>query len=377
MDEAIQIPCPTSPFLDTPTLYQEEDKGSESEMASESESGSLHLNMPDSEDLLAGTDLRQAPGSDGRSSPLSTQSTTSDSSSTLLSRQGTGHTTTTAAAAGNTRGGGTFYKPHGCLWEHFENSPEDARMAVCKKCGVVVRRGNEYPGRSQSSPKEQGLGRQAADRRGYPPWPTKEGKGVPDGMPVRSSRQGFPGRQCCRPELLEDRAMTSSQALSNQGQAFLRAHGSQSDAEEGSSQGSSSFCTPGVYTQRPGSVPAANYLASALAMAVSSAVEAREEEEPDPALTMVKEHMAEPLQPLTLDPLHYWARKADLWPTLSTLALDLLSIPPTSVQSECVFSHMGDVLRPHRSQLDPETVERLTFIRFNLSTLGLPQHSKT
>ncbi|KAJ7329290.1 hypothetical protein JRQ81_015464 [Phrynocephalus forsythii] len=105
--------------------------------------------------------------------------------------------------------------------------------------------------------------------------------------------------------------------------------------------------------------------------------EAREEEEPDPALTMVKEYMAEPLQPLTLDPLHYWARKADLWPALSTLALDLLSIPPTSVQSERVFSHMGDVLRPRRSRLDPETVERLTFIRFYLSTLGLPQHSKT
>ncbi|KAJ7317095.1 hypothetical protein JRQ81_003257 [Phrynocephalus forsythii] len=165
-------------------------------------------------------------------------------------------------------------------------------------------------------------------------------------------------------------------AASNQAQAFLRAHGNQSDAEEESSQGSSSSSTSGAYTQRPGSVPAANYLASALAMAVSSSVEAREEEEPDPTLTMVREYMAEPLQPLTLDSLHYWARKADIWPALSTLALDLLSIPPTSVQSEHVFFHMGDVLRLRRSRLDPETVERLTFIRFNLSTLGLPQHSK-
>ncbi|KAJ7319924.1 hypothetical protein JRQ81_019435, partial [Phrynocephalus forsythii] len=101
-------------------------------------------------------------------------------------------------------------------------------------------------------------------------------------------------------------------AASNQAQAFPRAHGSQSDAEEESLQGSSSSSTAGVYTQRPGSVPAANYLASALAMAVSSSVEAREEEEPDPALTMVREYMAKPLQPLTLDPLHYWARKADI-----------------------------------------------------------------
>ncbi|KAJ7340930.1 hypothetical protein JRQ81_004217 [Phrynocephalus forsythii] len=112
-------------------------------------------------------------------------------------------------------------------------------------------------------------------------------------------------------------------------------------------------------------------------MAVSSSVDAREEEEPDPALTMVMEYMAEPLQPLTLDLLHYRARKADIWPALSTLALDILSIPPTSVQSECVFSHMGDILRSRRSRLDPETMERLTFIRFNLSTLGLPQRSKT
>ncbi|KAJ7344655.1 hypothetical protein JRQ81_000605, partial [Phrynocephalus forsythii] len=166
-------------------------------------------------------------------------------------------------------------------------------------------------------------------------------------------------------------------AVSNQAQAFPRAHGSQSDPEEECLQGSSSSSTAGVYTQRPGSVAAANYLASALAMAVSSSVEAREEEEPGPALTTVREYMAEPLQPLTLEPLHYWARNAGIWPALSTLALDLLSIPPTSVQSERVFSHMGDVLRPHRSRLDLETVERLTFIHFNLSTLGLPQHSKT
>ncbi|KAJ7324162.1 hypothetical protein JRQ81_017182 [Phrynocephalus forsythii] len=166
-------------------------------------------------------------------------------------------------------------------------------------------------------------------------------------------------------------------AASNQAQAFPRAHGSQSNPEEERSHGSSSSSTAGVYTQRPGSVPAANYLASALAMAVSSSVEAREGEEPDPALTMVREYMAEPLQPLPLDPLHYWAREADIWPALSTLALDLLSIPPTSVQSDRVFSHMGDVVRPHRSRLDPETVERLTFIHFNLSTLGLLQHSNT
>ncbi|KAJ7332437.1 hypothetical protein JRQ81_014617 [Phrynocephalus forsythii] len=101
-------------------------------------------------------------------------------------------------------------------------------------------------------------------------------------------------------------------AVSNQAQAFPRAHGSQSDAEEESAQGSSSSSTAGVYTQRPGSLPAANYLASALAMAVSSSVEAREEEEPDPTWTMVREYVAEPLQPLTLDPLHYWARKADI-----------------------------------------------------------------
>ncbi|KAJ7344516.1 hypothetical protein JRQ81_000466 [Phrynocephalus forsythii] len=120
-------------------------------------------------------------------------------------------------------------------------------------------------------------------------------------------------------------------AASNQVQPFLRAHGSQSDAEEESSQGSSSSSTGGVYTQRPGSLPAANYLASALAMAVSSSVESREEEELDPAWTMVREYMAEPLQPLTLDPLHYWARKADIWPALSTLALDFLSIPVSRV----------------------------------------------
>ncbi|KAJ7338161.1 hypothetical protein JRQ81_010795, partial [Phrynocephalus forsythii] len=72
-------------------------------------------------------------------------------------------------------------------------------------------------------------------------------------------------------------------AAARQGQAFPRAQGSHREAEEGSSQGSS--FSSGVYTQRPGTLPA-TYLASALAMAVSSSVEARQEEEPDPARTM-------------------------------------------------------------------------------------------
>ena len=85
----------------------------------------------------------------------------------------------------------------------------------------------------------------------------------------------------------------------------------------------------------------------------------------DPAEAMVRDYLAEPCESLSTDPLSYWARKESVWPDLSLEAQRLLSCPPTSVESERVFSHAGDIVGPHRTRLLPWRVEQLTFLKVN------------
>jgi len=64
---------------------------------------------------------------------------------------------------------------------------------------------------------------------------------------------------------------------------------------------------------------------------------------------------------LTEDPVKYWSGKLQCWPNLTRLALQHLSCPPTSVQSERVFSTAGNVVSPQCSNLDPSHVEQLVY----------------
>ncbi len=68
---------------------------------------------------------------------------------------------------------------------------------------------------------------------------------------------------------------------------------------------------------------------------------------------------------LTDDPVKYWSGKLQCWPNLTRFALQHLSCPPTSVQSERVFSTAGNVVSPQRANLDPSPVEQLVFIKVN------------
>ncbi|XP_053575545.1 zinc finger BED domain-containing protein 6-like [Bombina bombina] len=65
------------------------------------------------------------------------------------------------------------------------------------------------------------------------------------------------------------------------------------------------------------------------------------------------------------DPLSYWKSKKILWPELSHIAFQYLSCPPTSVQSERVFSAAGSVVTDHRNRLSSVNVDRLTFLKMN------------
>ena len=71
--------------------------------------------------------------------------------------------------------------------------------------------------------------------------------------------------------------------------------------------------------------------------------------------------------PLTSCPLEWWRKNCSLYPLLSPLAKAYLSIPATSVPSECVFSAAGDIVNAQRSQLLPENVDMLIFLKNNMS----------
>ncbi|XP_029458251.1 zinc finger BED domain-containing protein 4-like [Rhinatrema bivittatum] len=87
----------------------------------------------------------------------------------------------------------------------------------------------------------------------------------------------------------------------------------------------------------------------------------------------VKSFLSEPVQSMDTDPLRYWAQKASMWPELAIVAQHFLSCPPTSVQSERVFSITGNIVSPHRARLSPDLVEQLVFIKMNFPLLGYPE----
>ncbi|XP_051999904.1 zinc finger BED domain-containing protein 4-like [Xyrauchen texanus] len=64
--------------------------------------------------------------------------------------------------------------------------------------------------------------------------------------------------------------------------------------------------------------------------------------------------------------LKWWKKNARLYPLLSSIAKAYLSTPATSVPSERVFSSAGDIVNVQRSQLLPENVDMLIFLKKNM-----------
>ena len=61
------------------------------------------------------------------------------------------------------------------------------------------------------------------------------------------------------------------------------------------------------------------------------------------------------------DPLEWWRKNNEQFPTLSKLAKKLFCIPATSVPSERVFSIVGNIVTKKRASLKPENVDMLIF----------------
>lgn len=73
-----------------------------------------------------------------------------------------------------------------------------------------------------------------------------------------------------------------------------------------------------------------------------------------------------PLEPRDSDPLIWWGQNKDSFPEIRKIANKMLCSPPSSVESERLFSIGGNVYTPHRSRLTPETGEKLMSLNFNL-----------
>ena len=78
-----------------------------------------------------------------------------------------------------------------------------------------------------------------------------------------------------------------------------------------------------------------------------------------------------PLEPRDSNPLSWWRVNHNLYPELGKVANKMLCSPPSSVESERLFSIGGNVYTPHRNRLTPETGEKLMLLNFNLRAFNL------
>ena len=70
------------------------------------------------------------------------------------------------------------------------------------------------------------------------------------------------------------------------------------------------------------------------------------------------------------DPLQWWKDNSARYPTLSKLSKRLMCTPPSSVESERLFSIGGNIYSPKRNRLTSEHGETLMFLKFNLRAFG-------
>ena len=64
-------------------------------------------------------------------------------------------------------------------------------------------------------------------------------------------------------------------------------------------------------------------------------------------------------------PIRWWEQKEKFYPTISSVARRILAIPASSVPSERIFSLAGALVTKKRSQLSPENVNLLIFLKKN------------
>ena len=68
-------------------------------------------------------------------------------------------------------------------------------------------------------------------------------------------------------------------------------------------------------------------------------------------------------------PVDWWRVNKVVYPTLAGLSIKYLSSPPSTVESERLFSIAGNIYSPHRNRLNPYTGEKLIFLKLQFEII--------
>ncbi|GKF34826.1 zinc finger BED domain-containing protein RICESLEEPER 2-like protein [Tanacetum coccineum] len=77
------------------------------------------------------------------------------------------------------------------------------------------------------------------------------------------------------------------------------------------------------------------------------------------------------------DVLGFWKAKESMFPVLSCMAMDILSVQATSVAFESAFSSIGIVLSIRRTNLTPSSLEMCMCLKDHLDAQERKQHTST
>ncbi len=72
----------------------------------------------------------------------------------------------------------------------------------------------------------------------------------------------------------------------------------------------------------------------------------------------------------TYNVLDWWKKNEDKFPVLSLVARFVLALPASSAKSECNFSDAGNTLTELRTNLSPNHVDELVFLKSNSDLLS-------
>ncbi|GJU15005.1 zinc finger BED domain-containing protein RICESLEEPER 2 [Tanacetum coccineum] len=83
----------------------------------------------------------------------------------------------------------------------------------------------------------------------------------------------------------------------------------------------------------------------------------------------------EPYEFVGFDVLGFWIAKESMFPVLSRMAIDLISVQATSVASESAFSTSGRVLSIRRTRLTPASLEMCMCLKDHMDATERIQHT--
>lgn len=98
-------------------------------------------------------------------------------------------------------------------------------------------------------------------------------------------------------------------------------------------------------------------------MQKKSAFKWKEEKPSEDPCKEFDRYLSEKIENEDSDPLAYWKKYASHFPTLAKMAKDYLAIPATSVSSERMFSHAGNIVSETRASLSPHSVKALICLK--------------